>query len=278
MRVTGPPKRAGTAESLNSMPLDPSAAEHPVAAADGPRFRRRAIISLLDVDDELLARIDAVDRPGLRRRLIAPLEQVASGQQWRPPHPAPTWLALQVLDGVIAREEKVGARWSVELLGTGDLIRPWEGDRPLALERAGGPAVGWRALLPARVAIIDRRVVDAARETTVTELLLLRMHRRVLATSMQAGTNALPRLEDRLTITLWRLAERWGRVRPDGVELPLPLTHTLLARLIGAERTSVSATLSRLAGSGLVWRDHRRSWMLATRLPERVDELLAARA
>jgi CRP-like cAMP-binding protein len=56
----------------------------------------------------------------------------------------------------------------------------------------------------------------------------------------------------RLTLLLWHLAGRWGRVEPGGIRLALPLTHRLLGRLVGAERPSVSHALTRLAHSGLV--------------------------
>lgn len=42
------------------------------------------------------------------------------------------------------------------------------------------------------------------------------------------------RVDDRLLLTLWHLAERWGRVRPEGISVPLPLSHQRLADLVGA--------------------------------------------
>ena len=42
-----------------------------------------------------------------------------------------------------------------------------------------------------------------------------------------------PRVEDRLLLTLWHLAERWGKVTPDGIVVPLPLAHRRLADLVG---------------------------------------------
>ena len=56
----------------------------------------------------------------------------------------------------------------------------------------------------------------------------------------------------RLTLLLWHLAGRWGRVEHGGIRLALPLTHRLLGRLVGAERPSVSHALSRLSQAGLV--------------------------
>jgi hypothetical protein len=44
------------------------------------------------------------------------------------------------------------------------------------------------------------------------------------------------------------LADRWGRVERDGsVVVPLPLTHRLLAGIVGSQRPTVTTALSRLA-------------------------------
>ena len=45
---------------------------------------------------------------------------------------------------------------------------------------------------------------------------------------------------------LWHLAERWGRVHPDGVVIPLPLNHQRLADLVGAHRPSVTTAMGEL--------------------------------
>ena len=72
---------------------------------------------------------------------------------------------------------------------------------------------------------------------------------------------------------LWTLAERWGRVGPHGVRLPLSLPHRTLATLVGARRPSVTTALTGLARAGLVERV-RDGWLLhgdpAEVLPERL--------
>jgi hypothetical protein len=47
-----------------------------------------------------------------------------------------------------------------------------------------------------------------------------------------------------------RLADRWGRVRPDGVAVELRLSHSVLADLVAAQRPSVTASLGTLAEQG----------------------------
>ena len=58
------------------------------------------------------------------------------------------------------------------------------------------------------------------------------------------------RLEDRLLLLFWQLADRYGRVGPEGVRLELRLTHELIGHLVGAYRPSVSAALTRLQQAG----------------------------
>ena len=59
-----------------------------------------------------------------------------------------------------------------------------------------------------------------------------------------------PRVERRLLLKLRQLAERWGRVTPDGIRLDLRLTHQELANMVGAVRESVTIALGRLAEAG----------------------------
>jgi DNA-binding IclR family transcriptional regulator len=51
-------------------------------------------------------------------------------------------------------------------------------------------------------------------------------------------------------------------VTPTGVLVPMPLTHTWLARLVGAQRPSVTTALKQLADQGLVERLTDGSWLL----------------
>jgi CRP-like cAMP-binding protein len=86
----------------------------------------------------------------------------------------------------------------------------------------------------------------------VTQALLRRAGRRARNLDVQRAISCEPRLEVRLAMLFWHLAERWGRVEPGGIHVALPLTHSLLGRLAGAERPSVSHALARLGDAGLV--------------------------
>src|ERR1700759_200279 len=61
-------------------------------------------------------------------------------------------IGLLVLDGVLLRRVGVDGRFGAELLGQGDLLRPWqEEDGSAALTRT----TGWRVLESARLAVLD---------------------------------------------------------------------------------------------------------------------------
>jgi CRP-like cAMP-binding protein len=63
-----------------------------------------------------------------------------------------------------------------------------------------------------------------------------------------------PKLEERLQLLMWELADRYGRVHPDGVHVDVPLTHELISQLAGARRPSVSSALARLQQMGSIER------------------------
>jgi CRP-like cAMP-binding protein len=206
---------------------------------------------LLDVDKDLADEFD------LRMRII--VRRVASVLVFDAPvgecdlrrwfDPAPDSLGLLVLDGVIAFDVRVDTRTATELVGAGDLLQPWSNGDEQLIERI--PT--WRALLPTRIAVLDGAFTDRVRPwPQVTQALLRRVGRRARDLDVHRAIVCQPRLELRLALLFWHLAERWGRVEPGGIHMSLPLTHSLLGRLAGAERPSISHALARLADAGLV--------------------------
>jgi CRP/FNR family transcriptional regulator, cyclic AMP receptor protein len=221
----------------------------------------RSLISLLDADPELgdglaPSELEAATRAvGVHVRTLevglwAPLET-----QW----PVAPTLGLLVLEGVVTREILFAGRTTTELLGAGDVLRPWEDDvqfDPLPF------AVVWHVHEPTRVALLDTRVALATARWPVLAGTLSRRHvRRARGLAFQLAIAQLPRVDDRLLVLLWALAERWGRVSPQGVRLALSLPHRTLATLVGARRPSVTTALSGLARDGLVERTEE-GWLL----------------
>jgi CRP-like cAMP-binding protein len=89
-----------------------------------------------------------------------------------------------------------------------------------------------------------------------------------LVTSMAIAQQ--PKLDIRLWMLFWELADRYGKVSVAGVRLELPLTHDLISHLVGAHRPSVSAALSRLEHAGYIRREGRQ-WLLLG-APPQIDE------
>ncbi len=191
--------------------------------------------------------------------------------------PVPDWLTatargagILVLDGVLVVNSRAGGRTSSELIGTGDVIQPSTRD----YEELLACDVTWHALVPGRFALLDGDFAKRVRFwPQIGHALLRRTSRRIARLNVQRAIASQPRLEVRLALLLWHLAARWGRVERGGVRLPLPLTHQLLGRLIGAERPSVSHALARLAHSGLVT-GHGDEWHLHGELQDQLSSML----
>ena len=92
--------------------------------------------------------------------------------------------------------------------------------------------------------------------------------RRAHALAVSLAIAHHQRVDDRLLLTLWHLAERWGRVLPDGIVVPLPLSHQRLADLIGAHRPAVTSALGALQQQGQISRRDDRTWLLHGSPPE----------
>ena len=118
-------------------------------------------------------------------------------------------------------------------------------------------------LEPTRLAVLDQGLVT--RMTPWPQLgveLFSRATRRAHSLAVALAIAHHPRVDDRLLLTLWHLAERWGRVRPEGVGVRLPLTHQRLADLVGAHRPSVTIAMGDLVRAGTVSRREDGTWTL----------------
>jgi CRP/FNR family cyclic AMP-dependent transcriptional regulator len=166
---------------------------------------------------------------------------------------------LLVLDGLLVRHIGFADRWAAELLGPGDLLRPLEHDG----EQATLPfEATWRVLIDLRLAVLDRSwsyrmgpFPDVGIRLSGRAMLRARRLANTFAIAQQA------RLDARLHLLLWELADRYGRVYPDGVHLDVPLTHELLSHIVAARRPSVTSALVRLAVGGLAERTDT-GWLL----------------
>lgn len=158
-------------------------------------------------------------------------------------------IGLLLLHGLLIRRVGIDDRYGAELLGEGDLLRPWQGRDSQLLPLT----TGFSVVEPAHLAVLDTDFVQhlARYPELACEFVSRAMQRaRHLAVNMAIVNQ--PRVDVRLHMLLWHLAGRWGRVRSDATVLPVRLTHAVLAQLVAARRPTVSSALSDLARRGLV--------------------------
>jgi CRP/FNR family cyclic AMP-dependent transcriptional regulator len=230
-----------------------------------------AVCRVLEEDPDLADAVAAGDRRGAVEHCIAELMTLPRGR-WTGQRRdiTPQGIGLLVLSGLLVRSVRVEEGYGAELLGQGDVLRPWQGE---GAESSLTRTSGWRVLEPARIAVLDRRAAGRlARYPELTGRLVARAldRSRNLATAMAIAHHT--RVEVRLHMLFWQLADRWGRVRPDGVIVPLRLTHSMLADLVSARRPSVSTGLSELARRGLVQRV-ADGWLLSGEPPGELLQL-----
>jgi CRP/FNR family cyclic AMP-dependent transcriptional regulator len=167
---------------------------------------------------------------------------------------------FMVIDGLISREVDVLGRRCVELIGAGDVLRPWSWDEEGSHVQA---EVGWIVLEPTELAVLDHGLVMRLNPWPQLGLELFQPRYspgphlgRVL------GHRHHQRVDERLTLTVGHLAERWGKVGPDGISVSLPLSHQRLADLIGAHRPALTSAIGELTRAGTLSRREDRTWLL----------------
>lgn len=226
------------------------------AAADGSP----ASVALLRVDARLREAVPVDERPFVQRMLVVPRRELGDGR-WAPEtllNDSARPFAALVLRGLITQEITLAGRRSADLLGPGDVFRPWRsGDGSVRYQ------VAWTATDGAAIAVLDERFVAAAhRWPELSAVLYDRLAERLELASARAAIAALPRVEQRVLALFWQLADRWGIVRPHGVDVELSLTHELIGHLVGAQRSTVSLALQALAAMDLLRRDRAGVWTL----------------
>ena len=219
-------------------------------------------VRVLDADPDLAEVLDEEEFEEARYSLVAPAITLGKGD-WCPRQAVPGrhgHLGVLVTEGVLCREVVIGDSVCAELVGPGDLLRPWDGAGTNVLLSSD---VRWHVVEDARLAILGRGFATvAARWPALTSALVARAVSRAHALALSATISCTTGLETRLLRLFWHLADRWGRVRSDGVVVPVPMTQELIGRLIGARRPSVSTALKRLEHEAMVTRLHGDGWLL----------------
>ena len=240
--------------------------------------RSSDILSLLEADPELAGRLDPAERERAGRDALVRIRRLSVGE-WDAAGSIESdthHRGFMLVDGLLTREVDVMGRRCCELLGPGDVLRPWNWDEEGSHVQA---EVGWAVLEPSRLAVLDQDAI--ARIAPWPQLgveLFSRGIRRAHCLAVALAIVHHQRVDERLLLTLWHLAERWGRVVPEGIVVPLPLSHQRLADLVGAHRPSVTTAMGELARDERLSRRDDGDWMLHGAPPEQLrhHRLLAA--
>ena len=227
-------------------------------------FADPAAVRLVDEDPDLFADLSQGGLAEARVRAIAPAVNLPRGR-WDADVGGASerdrCLGLLVLDGLLIHSIVVATEPRSEIVGPGDVLRPWEEDGAIASVRF---ASRWDVIGPARLAVLDARLLAfACRWPQLMLAIASRAVRRSHWLALQLAISDVRRVEDRLMLFFWHLADRWGRVGPDGVLVPLPVTHDVLAQLVCAQRPTVTTALQGLAQAGRITRRRDRTWLLA---------------
>jgi CRP-like cAMP-binding protein len=224
-------------------------------------------IRVAEAFPEIVEHLEPEQREVARRQLVAELLVVKAGS-WTPTLTAavPGTLGLLVLDGLLSRDVILEKPLATELVGSGDLLRPSDRDGQDAPIPFG---ISWTVLHPARLAVLDAGFARALGQwPSAVEAVLRGASNRAYSLAITMAVSNLRRVDMRLLVLLWYLADRWGRVTPEGVLVPLRLTHETLARLVGAQRPSVTTALRQLEDEGRLLRTADRAWLLQGDPPE----------
>jgi DNA-binding MarR family transcriptional regulator len=228
------------------------------------------IAPLTALDPDLARGIDAEDAIRVERLLRVRTMYVAEGP-WEPGlRGGPRALGLLVVGGLLLRRVEHAGGCSAELIGAGDVIRPWQADDESLLDSR----TRWHVADDARLALLDAKVTAAlAQWPTIASELFGRTLQRSRWLALQQAISQVRPVEHRMLLYLWHLGERFGRVTTGGLAVRVPLTHERLANLIGVHRPSVTTALRNLERGGLVVRGDDYEFVLTQPARELVAEV-----
>lgn len=232
-------------------------------------------MKILDKDPELGELLDErrmrLARGSVRARTVSLPDGPWDPQLW--PETVQSGLGLLLLDGLLVRRVQISGRYAAELLGPGDVLRPWQEDDAVAsISRSSG----WRCLSDCSVAVLDLEFVrHIAPYPEVQGQLMARALRRSRHLAITIAILNQPKIDRRLLMLLWHMADRWGVMRGGEVLLPTQLPHALLAQLLAARRPTVTTALGALQHAGRITRTVG-GWILHSPPPGKLGEVAAS--
>lgn len=154
----------------------------------------------------------------------------------------PGEVAYVILEGTLKVSvlQDNGRELTLALLGPGEIVGE------LSLADRSGRSADVMALEPATLVWIDRASFDRLRRDipAITENLLRLLARRLRLSNAQLQAMATLDVHGRVARQLLALADALGQEQPDGsVRIPLRITQSDLASLVGATRVRVNEVL-----------------------------------
>ena len=148
---------------------------------------------------------------------------------------------LLVLSGRLIGRTELEDRCAIEILGPGDLLRPWQAQEPCS---------GWLdTLSTARMGVLDASFMNRTSSLPAVHAHLVE---RAIARSRHlaviAAIRSQPRIEARVRLMLEHLADRWGQPSVNGVLVPR-LNQALLGELVAVSRQTVCCALNAMRHS-----------------------------
>jgi CRP/FNR family cyclic AMP-dependent transcriptional regulator len=193
------------------------------------------VISIVDADADLADLLDETEVQSARRKALTRVRRLSPGA-WdakgaieRDHHHR----GFLVIDGLLSREVDVLGRRAVELLGPGDVLRPWHWDEDGSHVHA---EAGWIVLEPTELAVLDHGFVKR------------------MAPWPQLGVELFAR----------------GTRRAHHLAVVLAIAHQRLADLVGAHRPSVTTAMGDLTRTGSISRRDDGAWVLHGTPPEKL--------
>lgn len=183
---------------------------------------------------------------------------------------------LLVLDGLLLRDVAVAHATCGELVGPGELLRPWDSfgkSAPMPFE------IRWKVIESTRVALLDSefgRVISVWPE--LGNAILERAVERSHSLALHVAIHCIRRVDVSLLVLFAHLADRFGTMTPAGIRLDLKLTQRDLGRLVGASRQSVSLALGRLEQRGALARPADSRWLLRPESLRELERMFAERS
>jgi CRP/FNR family transcriptional regulator, cyclic AMP receptor protein len=172
-----------------------------------------------------------------------------------------------VLEGVVLQHVSLLGRTATEVLSAGDAL--------VLLDGGDGGLLGASMWFEVHVAATLAVPPDAP-GPELTTLLEERHAERCRRASTHGAILQLPRIEDRVLAVFCELAERIGRVTPEGIVVDLPLTHRVVGCLVGGRRPTVSLALGQLAQTRVLVRRSDGAWVLSRTVADGAVALLSS--